>query len=326
MFIKLLTCLLLISFTNIFSANEVEIIVSGDRSNSNVIEDIVRKNLVDRSEIKLLRVSVKVTNHSNGKTLSVILVGSESYYFESVRIELSHKNEVLLIIRNICPFEARTVTSICPDDELDILYTTPESSKEQAVTAVKLGCKVAREHGYKCKTLIGIQATSQNIKNYLTCKDLKVFGNIGYGNECSMLFASKSTISNRWFEEIISNSIDDLTLLLNSSQVHNDPLKSSILKLGVKSFIGGAGTLKIGASEKVFICITRNLFKKAMKIKNIVENCIDSEESAYGGYEVSGKGEYFNEFTPIPLEPLPPNQAPVAKPFHRPWTNDRFLE
>jgi hypothetical protein len=323
--LKILTCLFFISALNLYSADNVIINVIGDRSNVNIIEDIVRKHLIDKSEIPMLRVDVKVTNHANGKSLTVILIGKEHYYFENVRIELSKQNDVLLIIRNVCPFEDNPVVLTCPDDELDMVFATPESSINSAVTSVKLACEESVKNGYSCKTLIGDEATALNYKRYLACKHLKVFGSIGYGNECSIKLNSTDIISNRWFDEVISNSIEDLIFFVNSSYVHNDPMKSSLMKLGVRTFIGGSGALKVADSEQVFICFMKNLSNSQKKIRNILEWCIDSKGSGSNKFEISGKGVYFHDLTPIPLEPIKIH-PPMAQPKGRPWYKERFLE
>ena len=205
------------------------------------------------------------------------------------------------------------ILTLCPDTTVDMVYATPEDGIPTAVAGVEDACLTAESKGYKCKTLIGDEATVQAYKRYLSyCPKLKALGSIGHGNTGGILLHNNQVLDHNWFTSLSSTKLKKKVLYFNSCQVHNAPLEPAIMSAGTRSYIAGHINLGIGTSEEVFKCFWDRSLTTLTGMKPALEGCEDDLYPTSGAHGFSGFEWWFK---PLIIRPFP---RPRPRPFPRP--------
>jgi hypothetical protein len=100
----------------------------------------------------------------------------------------------------------------------------------------------------------------------------------------------------------------------NSCQVHNDPLKSAVMKAGARTFIGGIVNLLIGPSEEVCKCFWTKSLNTTINMGDALHTCEKEKYPSEGSHGITGANGPFKVPTikcPVPLIPRCP--APIIK-------------
>jgi hypothetical protein len=251
---------------------------SNNNLNKNLIVKLLRAELVESYEIPLRKVKVNVQREDHTINLIVYLLPQESYALETVLIHLNLNYQILSIERHYeqeQPDFSSSVSNTCPDDSVDMVFATPEDRIPTAVSGVEYACNVAEAAGYKCINLIGNEATIAAYQNYLAC-DLKAFGNIGHGSS-NLILLHDGTLSHSWFGGLSNTELNDMVIYFNSCEVHNDPLLSSIINAGTRTYIGGILPLWIGPSEQVFKCFWKEVLMTDTAMAKALFDCEANE-------------------------------------------------
>ena len=263
------------------------------------------------------QVDVRVVNKNNQKYLVTFLKFKNVYQFETSIVSLKPNNEVsrvdtntpLVEVNKLVKIFPGTILNLCPDSSVDIVFATPEDGIPSAVAGVENACLTAEAHGYKCKTLIGSEATVSAYKSYLSfCSGLKALGNIGHGNTGGILLYDGQVLNSDWFSSLSSNRLNNKVLYFNSCQVHNLPLEPAVMSAGTRTYIGGNINLGIGTSEEVFKCFWQeSLTPPTSTMLNSIQGCENSLYPVEGAHGLSGATGMFKPLIIIP----PPHLTPI---------------
>jgi hypothetical protein len=170
-----------------------------------------------------------------------------------------------------------------------MVFATPEDGIATAVQGVNQACNSARAAGYRCRTLIGGQATVAAYRAYLRhCPRLKAFGNIGHGNPQGILLHNHEVLDFNWFNSLPNTGLNNKVSYFNSCKVHNPPLETSIMNAGARTYIGGNVNLGIGTSEEVFKCFWQDALVNKKAMKPSVVDCEQNNYPSTGAHGLSG--------------------------------------
>jgi hypothetical protein len=178
----------------------------------------------------------------------------------------------------------------CPDNSVDVVLSTCETSIPTAVRGIRDAASAARNAGYKVRTLYGSSENVSAVLNWLSCSNLVGFGRIGHGLQNAFMVAD-GQVTYQHFRSMGSQSLNSKVIFLNSCLTHNNPLEGSIVGAGVQKYIGGDTTLGIGTSEPVFSCWHRRALSGNSTISGALNYCVQNATSGFPGvYGISGSG------------------------------------
>jgi PKD repeat protein len=172
----------------------------------------------------------------------------------------------------------------CPDETIQFVVSTMETSISSAVECVDTNYTVITNKGYKAVKLLGNQETNTNIKNYLSCPNLKGWIRVGHGMT-SYLVLYDGNLSYTYFQGLPSNYLNCKIIYANSCQAHNSPFEPAVMNAGAQMFVAGNVDLWIGTSEKVCKCWVVATINNNAKFCSQVTSC---EQST--GYQVGDHG------------------------------------
>ncbi len=240
----------------------------------------------------------------------------DNYSVEVAKITLTDEMQVERILKNYqeqpADFQTPEHKGTCPDESVDMIFSTCETSIPTAVAAVDYAAQVAQDNGFKYKILKGSQENIQAIQNWLSCNNLILFGRVGHGYSNGIVL-SDGNLTYNYFQNLSSNALNDKDLYFNSCEVHNYPLEPAIVNAGVEKFIGGNVNLAIGSSEEVFKCWLDKVITDNASITQSLTNCEQANYPYPGSHGISGNGSDYlpenNVSNTAPTPGIPENGA-----------------
>ncbi|MBF0360700.1 MAG: hypothetical protein HQK49_06800 [Oligoflexia bacterium] len=278
------------------------------------LSKLVQANLIKQGNYR--RADMKIKQNGDNRDVIVHLVSNENYSFETAIMTVNKQNKVISIARNaIDPSIISVLFPRCPDTTVDVVYATACDDIGTAVNGVNTACDIATAAGYKCRTLIGNQATVAAYKNWMACPNLKGFGNIGHGNTSGILLANGETLSSTYFNALATTALNGLVIYYNSCQVHNNPLEPAIMHAGTRTYVGGNVNLGIGTSEEVFKCFWDQVTDNQRQMGAALTWCEQNNYPTTGAHGISGQTNYFKSLIIRPPVIHPPIvHPPIVRP------------
>lgn len=318
-------------------AAPAKISILGQRADATTLRNIVNTRILNAPRYRnqqISEVDVKVATFGGQKHLVSTLKYKNIYYFETAVVTLASDNKFQKMEINVTPQRALQLLrapaiaaiSACPDNSIDMVFATPEDGIPTAVTGANAACNSARAGGYRCRTLIGDQATVKAYKSYLTnCPKLKALGNIGHGNTGGILLAD-GVLDAAWFNSLATNKLKNIVSYFNSCQVHNPQLEPAMMHAGSRSYIGGNVNLGIGTSEEVFKCFWNDALVNNKAMKPALTSCEINKYPTTGAHGFSGYQGNFKTLIMSPIKDLKmmeikkpiPELQPIPIPKPRP--------
>ena len=250
-------------------ANAYKHIPGLEKHEAKIIKTVRKEfNLYERG-MNYHRAAIDVVDEDSdaeGDFLVVYFLLKNKYTIEISKITLLENYEVLWIENDYKMKAGETSTErlisedgTCPDDSIEIVLSTCETSLPSAVEAINYSYDSAVNAGYNTVKLLGSEENSTDIDCWLSCPNLKYWGRVGHGINAGILL-SDGVLPYIYFDSLPAGALQGKTLYFNSCWVFNDPMKSSILNKDAYKFIGGICPLLIGPSEQVFKCWNDNNF------------------------------------------------------------------
>lgn len=176
--------------------------------------------------------------------------------------------------------------------EFDFVVGTPVDDIPTAKAAVDYLFNLLTASGFRCLKLLGKDANLSNYRAYLS-SGLAGFVNVGHGNTQGIALYD-GFLSYSWFQSLANQQLKPAVVYFNSCQVHNDPLKSAIIKAGARTFIGGIVNLSIGPSEEVCKCFWNRIMNTLTRMDSALTQCEKEKYHTAGSHGISG---YLGLFT-----------------------------
>lgn len=229
------------------------------------VAEIIRTHVLPKTEAPYYRVDVKIKRKKDQSPqyLVAYLLRKDIYLAEVVRLDVESNFQVTSITwsydnsKEDDDEDADEEPAFSSGEEgkyayaYDFIVATPVPDIPSAKKAVDDLHTQFNSLGFRSKMLLGAEATVANYKQYLT-SGLKGFVSIGHGNP-NDISLHDGTLSATWLNSVANQAVKPAVVYLNSCQVHNDPLKSAVMKAGARTFIGGIINLLIGTSEAVCV-------------------------------------------------------------------------
>ena len=286
---------------------EIRVLPSGnaalksmDAADESRIVDAIRNNVLPAAEGVFYRVDVKVKRNVDQKPryLVAYLLRKDVYLVEVVKVDVQSNFKV----KGLTWGYNRASDSLDEDDDegegesyggsdqtygFDFVVATPVPDIPTAKAGVEFLHNLLMSLGFKSKMLLGAEATVANYKSYLT-SGLKGFVNIGHGNPSGIALAD-GMLDATWFNSVACQAVNPAVVYFNSCQVHNEPLKSAVMKSGVRTFIGGIVNLLIGPSEEVCKCFWSKVLSTETFMANALCLCEKEKYPTPGAHGISGE-------------------------------------
>lgn len=243
---------------------------------------------IDRSSTPYYKVDVNVysQNVRERDYLVAHFQRSDRYEFKTYRFNLQNNT-----ISN--SFEGYVETEFdmepcmaCPDPEVEALFSTCITEFPSSKPAIDFAASEAEMLGFKTAKLIYAEENLKNVKAYLSCPRLLIWGRVGHGNTTSILLANGQSLRSDYFVSIGSMAMTDRTIVLNSCLTHREPFRSNVMSANTYFYAGGDQNLAVGTSEKVFM----KFMTKAMKMKQEMKQAFSSSESEVGYFDYGWTG------------------------------------
>jgi hypothetical protein len=324
---KKLTLILIFTFFYIYSIAQPVPIKIWDISPTQKQEHeaVIEKILVDEFELddttsKFHRVSVKpLFDDQRMESFIAYMLHEDKYSVEIVKVYLTEELKVAKIKHNYeeqpSDFPRPKYKGTCPDESVDMVFSTCETGLPSAVEAVDYASQVAEDNGFEYEILKGSEENIQAIKNWLSCNNLILFGRVGHGYTDGIVL-DDGNLTYNYFNNLASDDLDNKDLYFNSCQVHNAPLEPAILDAGVEKFIGGDVNLAVGSSEEVFKCWMSEVITNEASVTQSLTSCEQANYPSTGAHGVSGYGSDY----------LPENGSDDNTPEPQTPSDDSFVE
>ena len=170
--------------------------------------------------------------------------------------------------------------------QYDFVVGTPVDDIPTAKAAVENIFNLISASGFRCLKLLGKDANLGNYRTHLA-SGLVGFVNVGHGNTQGIAL-SDGFLSYSWFQSLSNEPLKPAVVYFNSCQVHNDPLKSAIIKAGAKTFIGGIVNLSIGPSEEVCKCFWNRIMNTLTRMDDALRQCEKEKYHTAGAHGITG--------------------------------------
>jgi hypothetical protein len=279
------------------------------------IESIINDRVLSERDAPYKEVKIKVrrNTYAEPKYLIAYMLRSDIYMAEVVRIDLDSNLEVQDVTfdyddsaesdeeeepPDIQVFDDEGFPVVEEEEEsewaaprieayaVDMVVSTPCDDIPTAVNAVNHIYNAARTVGLSVVKLIGDQATVARYKSYLE-SGVRGFVNIGHGNP-NLIVLADGTLSYSWFNSLTGKPLSPAVVYFNSCQVFNDPLKTSVLGAGARTFIGGIVNLLIGPSEEVCKCFWDSQFTTLTSMGTALKDCEKEKYPNEGAHGIGG--------------------------------------
>jgi hypothetical protein len=262
------------------------------------VVEAIRARVLPAAEAEYYRVDVKIKRKADQtpKYLIAYLLRKDIYLAEVVRVDVQSDFQVTGITWG---YDASKEEEDDEEEEedfsiseaeyacgFDFVVATPVPDIPTAKAAVEHLHNLFTSLGFTSKMLLGAEATVANYKMYLTY-GLKGFVNIGHGNTNEIVLAD-GTLNATWFNSVADQAVKPAVVYFNSCQVHNDPLKSAVMKAGARTFIGGIVNLLIGPSEEVCKCFWGKILPTATPMRDALHCCETGKYPREGAHGITG--------------------------------------
>lgn len=267
-----------------------------DTADESRVAEVIRSRVIPAAEGVYSRVDVKIRRNPDQtpKYLIAYMLRKDIYLAEVVRVDVQSNLEVKGATWG---YDASKEEDEEEEGEIyrgeeeyacafDFIAATPVPDIPTAKAAVEYLHNLANSLGFKSKMLLGAEATVANYKNYLTC-GVMGFVNIGHGNTNEIVLAD-GTLNANWFNTVACQAVNPAVVYFNSCQVHNDPLKSAVMKAGARTFIGGIVNLLIGPSEEVCKCFWGKVLATAIPMGKALCLCEKEKYPREGAHGITG--------------------------------------
>ena len=265
-----------------------------------VVQIIQNQFALTNEDIQLAGIDVRVVYDDNNQPdyLVVHLKYRNTYTVETTQVKLHANYRVVSLQRNYqeqendlaqaWDFQTR---ASCPDNNIEFVVGTFTTEFQTAVQGVNTAAANAENSGWSTKKLIGNAASVSAYKNWLACKNLKGFGNIGHGSPSAIMLAGGSLTAN-YFKGLSGQPLERKIIYFNSCQVHNSPLEPAILGAAAALFIGGDVNLQVGPSENVFKCFWKEVIpNEPDNVEQVLKQCERTHYNQQGAHGISGNGD-----------------------------------
>jgi len=265
------------------------------------IVEVIRTRVLPAAKAEYYRVDVKIKRKADQtpKYLVAYLLRKDVYLAEVVRVDVESDFHVTDIAWD---YDESKDEEDEEDDasmskgggacDLDFVAATPVPDIPTARAAAEFLHNLFTTLGFKSKLLLGVDASVANYQMYLSC-GLKGFVNIGHGN-ANEIVVDDGTLSAAWFNSVANQSLKPAVVYFNSCQVHNDPLKSAVMRAGARTFIGGIVNLLIGPSEEVCKCFWGKILPAAIPMGDALHTCEKEKYPEEGAHGITGDTGPFN--------------------------------
>lgn len=271
-----------------------------DVQDESLVAEAIRTRVLPAAEAAYWRVDVKIKRKPDQtpKYLIAYLLRKDSYLAEVVRVDIQSDYKVTGTTWGYdeskedegdeegdeeSPFPISRDQAAC---EFDFVVATPVSDIPTAKDAVEFLHKLFTSLGFKSKMLLGAEATVANYRMYLV-SGIKGFVNIGHGNPNGIAL-DDGFLDAAWFNSLSCQAAYPTVVYFNSCQVHNDPLKSAVMKAGARTFIGGIVNLLIGPSEDVCKCFWSKVLRTAAPMSKALCGCEREKYPQEGAHGITG--------------------------------------
>ncbi|WP_420207880.1 hypothetical protein [Candidatus Electronema sp. JC] len=269
---------------------------SFDVQDEPLVAEAIRTRVLPAAEAAYWRVDVKIKRKTDQTPNHLIayLLRKDSYLAEVVRVDIQSDYKVTSITWGYDESQEEegdeeSTFPISRDQaacEFDFVVATPVPEIQTAKGAVEFLHKLFTSLGFKSKMLLGAEATVANYRMHLA-SGIKGFVNIGHGNTNGIALAD-GFLDAVWFNSLSCQAADPAVVYFNSCQVHNDPLKSAVMKAGARTFIGGIVNLLIGPSEEVCKCFWSRALQAAVPMGKTLCVCEKEKYPQEGAHGISG--------------------------------------
>ncbi len=196
----------------------------------------------------------------------------------------------------------------CPDSNLETYWTTECSTINTAASVIRDNDEQAKSEGYVSKREIGNGESLTNVRNYLSCSGLKVWGRVGHGYTGGLQLAGGGMLTN--FDGI---NLKEHGLYANSCLAFNQPFRGKVFDAGADWYVSGITNLYIGPSEATFRCT----MKKALAQENVCSSVKACLQSGAGQHGCDGPNQIIpqpNGDNPNPTPTPTPGPTPTPTP------------
>lgn len=261
------------------------------------VVEVIRNHVLPQSEAEYYRVDVKVKRRSDQtpKYLVAYLLRKDIYKAEVVKVEVGSDFQVGDITYEYADSEDEEdeeeesegyIRVEEYENVFDFVVGTPVPDIDSAKKAVEWLCEQFSKAGFKCKMLLGAEATVANYKMYLT-SGIKGFVNVGHGNTNSIVLHD-GPLPASWFQGLSGEPLKPGVIYFNSCQVFNDPLKPAVMHAGARTFIGGIVNLLIGSSEEVCKCFWGKALTTTTPMGDALHQCEKEKYPNEGAHGIAG--------------------------------------
>jgi len=267
------------------------------------VAEVVRKEVLEKSKTEYGSVKVKIRRAPDGSPLYLIvyLLRSDTYTADVARINVDASygaKEVATDYDDSEDIDEDEEDDPAPTYEaeeytgVDVVAATCCTTIPTAVTCVQKVCDSAKKAGLNAKVLLGPAASTTNYKKYLK-SGVQGFVNVGHGNRHGIVLAN-GTLNSSWFHSLTGDPLSPAVVYFNSCQVHNDPLKSAVMKAGARTFIGGIINLGIGTSEEVCKCFWKKALLRGDRMGPALTQCEKAKYPQTDAHGICGdEGPFF---------------------------------
>jgi hypothetical protein len=170
-----------------------------------------------------------------------------------------------------------------------MVFSTCETTIAPAKKGVTSAAATATKAGYKVKTLLGTAETTSEIKKWLSCPNLILWGRIGHGSKTGV-YLKDGLLPATYFNSLPATALNKKVIYFNCCQTHNPTLEPALRKAGVQKNIGGDTNLGIGTSEPVFVCWVGKVAKKGGIAASQASCYKELSNQMTGKFGISGTG------------------------------------
>ncbi|HUS76854.1 MAG TPA: hypothetical protein VMY43_12735 [Methanothrix sp.] len=270
---------------------------SYDLKEEPIVEEIIRGQVLPGLEGDYYRADVKIKRKADQtpEYLIAYLLRKDIYLAEIARVDLTDDFKVKKVSYNYEYSEDEEGGAEKTDffaGKYDFVVGTPVDDIPTAKAAVEYLCNLITASGFRCLKLLGKDANLSNYKMYLAT-GIVGFVNVGHGNTQGIALYD-GFLSYTWFQSLSNQPLKPAVVYFNSCQVHNDPLKSAIIKAGARTFIGGIVNLSIGPSEEVCKCFWNRIMNILTRMDDALRQCEKEKYHTAGAHGIAG---YLGLFT-----------------------------
>lgn len=230
-------------------------------------EKAINKITMNDDQVKDLVVSTLGLNLYDGKYSDVGVTAHDDHYVVYLFEANTYNSECFrfqrqpdgnyIVIKNYTdvPEDAQEVCGTCPDESIRILVSGSFSdSNHVSRKYVKKAYTDLNNAGFKVKELGGSEENRTSVLNWLSCKNLILWGRIGHGAQTQISFAGSYAGGSITPSDLGKLDLTNKLLVINSCQVHNANFIGPVIDQAHGKFFSGGDSqnLQMNSSEAVW--------------------------------------------------------------------------